>query len=220
MKGTIAQNFRGLRALVIHLDDANRRVLVTVLGKLGLSVEVLDAPKDALPDCDVMFVDADEGMEALPQHATGPSGIPPVPCIALIGNEAPSRLARVVRRRCASHILKPIRNTGVYTALLLAVNDHECGQKAAREIETLRKRLAGRRIVTQAVMAIMSTHRIDPDAAYERLRLAAMNRRVPIDQIASERLSADEPGRTHPRDHLPDLNPPNRDRNIKRRSSL
>lgn len=191
MKRTIIQNFRGLNGLVVHADDANRRTLVTTLGKLGLIVtakEVADAGD--LKHCDLMFIDADEGMEAMPDAEAQQTGCQSVPCIALIGNEAPSRLARVVRHGCASHILKPIRNSGVYAAVLLAVNSHEMRQETAREIETLRKRLAGRRVVTQAVFEIMKKHRLDQDAAYELLRADAMNRRLPIDQIARERISA------------------------------
>lgn len=191
MKRTIIQNFRGLHGLVVHADDANRRALVSTLGKLGLTVTATEvATADELLRCDLMFIDADEGMEAMPEAEAPQSGFQAVPCIALIGNEAPSRLARVVRRGCASHILKPIRNSGVYAAVLLAVNSHELRQETAREIESLRKRLAGRRVVTQAVFAIMKQHRLDQDAAYELLRADAMNRRLPIDQIARERISA------------------------------
>lgn len=190
MKRTITQNFRGMHGLVVHPDDANRRALVATLGKLGLTVSARDtATAEDLQHCDLMFLDADEGMEAMPEaRAKGPC-FEAVPCIALIGNEAPSRLARVVRRGCASHILKPIRNSGVYAAILLAVNSHELRQETAREIGALRKRLTGRRIVTQAVVAIMNQYRIDQDKAYEILRVDAMNRRLPIDQIARERMS-------------------------------
>lgn len=191
MKRTITQNFRGLHGLVVHADDANRRALVATLGKLGLTVTAKEtATADELLNCDLMFIDADEGMEAMPEAKAEKSGLLAVPCIALIGNEAPSRLARVVRRGCSSHILKPIRNSGVFAAVLLAVNSHEHRQETAREIETLRKRLAGRRVVTQAVVAIMKQHRVDQDVAYELLRADAMNRRLPIDQIARERVSS------------------------------
>lgn len=195
MTGAITQNFRGLHALVIHPDDANRAVLTGVLRKLGLAVTLHDGPDRALADCDVLFVDADEGLDAETDDADST-----IPCVALIGTEAPSRLSRVVRRNCASHILKPIRSTGVYTALLLAVNEHERRRKVAREIEALRRRLAGRRIVTRAVLDLMRVHGIGQDTAYELLRVTAMNRRVPIDELARERLS-DAPCAPGPNGH-------------------
>lgn len=183
MKGAIIKNFRGLRALVIHADDSNRQALVSVLGKLGLIVRVIDPSdtglKAALAECDVVL--ADMVTEGLAPHR--------LPCIALIGSEAPSQLACVVGQECASHIMKPIRSSGVYAALLLAVNEHERRQRVDRDLANLRQRMAGRRIVTRAVLDLMLAHGIDQDDAYERLRLAAMNRRLPIDELAREHLS-------------------------------
>lgn len=189
MKDGITTNFRGLRAHVIHRDGPNRRTLVSILGKLGLEVEAVGpgAPQ-VLGACDLVFFDADEGLDSLPANARA------LPHIALVGTEAPSRLARVVRLECASHILKPIRGAGVFTALLLALNEHERRKKMERRIELLEQRMAGRRLVIKAVLRLMALCGIDEDAAYESLRLEAMNRRVPIDQVARERLGSDEQG--------------------------
>ncbi|MCU0910118.1 MAG: ANTAR domain-containing protein [Rhodobacteraceae bacterium] len=189
MKRAITSNFRGLHALVVHGDDMNRETLVSVLGRLGLSVTVLlpDAvPPVGAPACDLLLFDADEDI-------AGPCPAqdwPDVPVIALIGSEAPSRLARVVGHRCDSHILKPIRTTGVFTAILLAVNGHQRRRRHEREMENLRQRLSGRREVTRAVLHLMSTGGIDEEAAYEALRQEAMNRRVAIEEVARGILGA------------------------------
>lgn len=190
MKQKIIKNFLGLRALVIHEDDGNRQVLVNVLGRLGLTVRAINpqdpALPDALADSDILL--ADMIVEGLPPRSAPHS----LPCIALIGSEAPSQLARVVAQGCASHIMKPIRSSGVFTALLLAVNEHDQRQKADQEISGLRQRMAGRRIVTKAVLDLMRIHGLSHDDAYERLRLTAMNRRLPIEKLAREHL---DPGR-------------------------
>ncbi|QDA36411.1 ANTAR domain-containing protein (plasmid) [Paracoccus liaowanqingii] len=214
MKGAITKNFRGLRALVIHAEDANRQMLVGVLGRLGLDVRTIDPQDAVLPDAlagsDIVL--ADMVTEGLPPRAAPDA----LPCIALIGSEAPSQLARVVAQGCASHIMKPIRSSGVFTALLLAVNEHDRRRKADREIHSLRQRMAGRRIVTRAVLNLMLAHGLNHDDAYERLRLAAMNRRLPIDELAREHLAltphAAEPS-AHPwvpADDRPDTPAPNR----------
>jgi AmiR/NasT family two-component response regulator len=125
-----------------------------------------------------------------------------VPTIALIGHEAPSRLVRVVALKCDSHILKPIRTTGVYTALLLAVNGHRDRLRTERDLGVLRQRLSGRREVMKAVLRHMALSGSDEDSAYQRLRQEAMDRRVPIEDVAREWLavlpaaaSPPEPGR-------------------------
>jgi AmiR/NasT family two-component response regulator len=188
MKSAVKTNFRGLRALVVHADDINRQVLQSVLGKLGLIVEVLDQhdwhTEYDLAQYDVVFLDVE-----LNNH--NPTRYCKLPCIALIGTEAPSQLTRVVRHGCISHILKPVRNSGVFTALLLAVNEHEKRQQIEREITGLRQRLAGRRTVTAALLKLITTQGIDLDAAYQCLRAEAMKRRIPVEELAREYLAQD-----------------------------
>lgn len=194
MKGAVKTNFRGMRALVIHGEDNNRQVLADVLGKLGLDPVLIDPHDGDLPRallaCDVILLDADENIDPL----APPGSLPDVPRIALIGTETPSQLARIVRLGCISHVLKPVRNSGVFTALLLAVNAHEQRQKIQREVAGLRQRLAGRRDVTAAVLHLMVSDRIDQDAAYERLRIEAMNRRMPVEDLAREYLTLQPQG--------------------------
>ena len=196
MKGAaITKNFRGLRAIVIQREDTNRANLMRVLARLGLEAELLepDAREDgALLHCDLVFFDADENIDGSWADRCSPD----VSLIALIGNEAPSRLAHVVRQRCDSHILKPIRTNGVYTALLLGVNERIRRRRIDREVETLKQRLAGRRLVMKAILRLMAAERIDEDTAYERLRGEAMKHRIPIEQVAQRNLEADGAGST------------------------
>ena len=179
----IKTNFRGLRALILHSKGATSERLAGILERLGLvvmscdpnGIEVAD-----LPACDIVLFDSDEEIEASVLDDVAKT----LPLIALIGNEAPSRLARVVRFRCNSHILKPIRSTGVYSAVLLATNGHERQRQADREIATFRQRLAGRRVVMKAVLKQMEHCGMDEEAAYEVLRRRAMELRVPIEIAA------------------------------------
>ena len=188
MSGGVIKNFRGLRARVIHAEDDNRARLAATLDKLGLEVTAVvpGAPVDG--DCDLVLFDADEGAG----HAFGADAPPDLPCIALIGSEAPSRLARVVNQRAVSHILKPVRSAGVYTAVFLAVNEFRQRQRLQREAEVLRQRLAGRRVVTRAVVRLMRLCGIEEDAAYGWLRDEAMRRRIPIEDMARESLALDK----------------------------
>ncbi len=190
MSGTVIKNFRGLRARVIHRDDDNRTRLVSMLEKLGLDVTMVtpsEAFLDGAQDCDLLFFDADDGLGQI----LGSAAPVDIPCIALVGNEAPSRLSRVVNHRAASHILKPIRSAGIYTAIFLAVNEFRHRQQTQRGIEVLRQRLAGRRIVTRAIMRLMRLCGIDEDAAYSWLRDEAMRRRITVEEMARESLALD-----------------------------
>ena len=183
MSRTIQKNFRGLRALVIMAPDSNCDTLQRTLLKLGLKVTLSRTPptgEAGPPPFDVIFFDADDGGDA----AWDDGALPDLPLIALIGSEAPSRLARVIHSRAASHILKPVRSSGIFTALLLAVNEHALRVRHQQELQALHRRLAGRRVVTKAVMRLMTGCGLSEEDAYEWLRREAMQRRIPMEDMA------------------------------------
>lgn len=190
----VIQNFRGARALVIFGDDANCASLTGTLRRLGLGVSVVDpgtapgaAPCPASHD--IVFFDADEE----PGPAFADKAMTAVPCVAVIGHEAPSRLVRVVRRRCASHLMKPVRPAGVYTALVLALNEQRARARHADERAALSNKVDGRRFVTKAIVRIMQEEGIDDDEAFRRLRMESMRRRVSIEALARDWLLAGLP---------------------------
>lgn len=183
MSRSIQKNFRGLRALVIMAPDGGCQTLERTLRKLGLDVTVARAlpATDVTPvPFDVIFFDADDGADTtLDEFA-----VADLPLIALIGSEAPSRLARVIQHRAASHILKPVRSSGIFTALLLAVNEQSVRIRHKNEVQALNRRLAGRRIVTKAVMQLITRCGLSEEDAYEWLRREAMQRRIPMEDMA------------------------------------
>ena len=96
MSRAIQKNFRGLRALVIMANENGHQTLVGTLFKLGLDVTVAGSWPETTDNpvpFDVIFFDADDGSDtALNQTVFGD-----LPLIALIGSEAPSRLAHVIQ---------------------------------------------------------------------------------------------------------------------------
>ncbi|MBY5987206.1 MULTISPECIES: ANTAR domain-containing response regulator [Roseovarius] len=180
----ILRNFRGMRALVLQGDVTGRDKLLQTLRKLGLDAEAVapeTASRELIDSADLIFVDADEGIDPIFDDAS----LPDVPIIAIIGNEAPSRLSRVVKVRAASHIQKPVRSSGVFTAVLLGINEFAQRQRMAQEADVLRRRLAGRRVVVKAVIALMRRWGIDETVAYERLRSVAMRERISVEDVAA-----------------------------------
>lgn len=190
MTERVLNNFRGVRALILHAEDPNRDMLARTLHRLGLQVAVAapEAETPLTPDlatCDVLFFDADQALGAAFAQVPPPD----VPYVALIGLEAPSRLARVVRHRCSGYLLKPIRSAGIFTALVMAFNEFTLRRRDSEARETLAERLRGRRFVTKAVLRIMAEQGIDDDEAFRRLRRESMRRRLPVEQLAVEILA-------------------------------
>ena len=199
MSAPVVRNFRGARALVCHADDGSRATLAETLRRLGLEVTLYDpasgGPKPPVDAHDVVFFDADEGSDG---SGSG-SEAPDVPLIALIGVEAPSRLARVVRRRAAAYIVKPVRSSGIYTALVVAFSEHARRKAEGEERAALARRLASRRHMIKAILTIMERDGLDDEAAFQSLRREAMRRRIPIEDVARQIVAeADETDQSAP----------------------
>ncbi len=183
MTSPVRSNFRGARAWVALPEDQNRDVLVRTLDRLGVHVTATlpEATDFGAELQDVVFVDADQDFMVLGSD---------IPHIALIGMEAPSRLARVVRHRAAAVLMKPVRATGVFTALFLAFNEHAIRQRELTERENLSRRAEGRRVVVKAILKIMKDRDLTDDEAYREMRLASMAKRISIEEFAAEIVAA------------------------------
>lgn len=198
MRSSIIQNFRGYRALVVHPPDPTCDHLDRVLLRLGLSVGHYDPQTDPVPipeasyeDADVVFFDADQG--------TGPlfSGAPTVarPLIAMIGMEAPGRLARAVALGASGYVTKPVRSNGIFTALFLAFNEAQRRNDEARARKEIEQKLHARRNVVKAILQVMELRRVDDDEAFRLIRKESMRRRITIESFCEqllERVPADE----------------------------
>lgn len=84
-------NFTGWHAAILHREDSNTERLIRQLTLLGLSTSLRWEPLSAMECPDLVIVDADQGWDGL--LASAPAAHPAVPVIALLGSEAPGRIA-------------------------------------------------------------------------------------------------------------------------------
>ncbi|MFO1087664.1 MAG: ANTAR domain-containing protein [Reyranellaceae bacterium] len=188
------QNFRGRHALIAHPADQNRLLLETTLSKLGLSVAMLDQQAAEVPGIvDVAFVDVDDAGSTHLPWAEGE-----VPLVAMIGHESPSRLQRAFELQPSAFLLKPVRPSGVYTAIFFAINGHARDRHIARTVASLEARHRARRVVTKAVLLVMQRERVDDDEAYRRLRKESMRLRITVEDLSSRLLDQERPSKQQP----------------------
>jgi AmiR/NasT family two-component response regulator len=182
-------NFTGLRAVIIAEQDGNSERLRRQLGLFGMQVEQRWSPIAAADLPDIVLVDADQGWdELLPWNG----GRPTRPVVAILGSEAPGRIAWALRQGAGAIIAKPVAASAVYPALVLAVSIHEERMSAAGTIAHLEERLRLRPVVFAAMARLKHERRIDDDRAYAILRDCAMRRRLPVEQIAAFFLGGSE----------------------------
>lgn len=188
------QNFSGSRAVLFHTADRNRDVLAETLGRLGLQVGILGpaekdaAASDSICRADVLFFDAD--LADSPQLPW--AGTPEIPIIAVIGLEAPGRLHRALDLGASAIIHKPLRSSGIYSALFFAYNKHRQWFEVAERMKSLEARHGARRMVQKAVLHLMKQYQCDDEEAYRLLRMESMRQRVTIEEFAV-RVLADRP---------------------------
>jgi AmiR/NasT family two-component response regulator len=188
MKRLRVPDLGGARALILHRPHATVQALARQLSAIGLTQEAHwpDLPASAL-GADFVFFDLDMGHDE--QFPWRP-GQAPMPTVALIGSEAPGRVEWALRMGADAQLLKPVGDSGVYSALLIARTAFEARRAMAGEIEGLRSRLAERQTVVRAVTLL--TVGGDDEAAYAELRRLAMGWRITIEEAAARVVASRE----------------------------
>ena len=182
----LIQNFRGVNALVIHAEDRNRTILTETMTRLGLKIHVSD-PLDAvairkgLGEAEIVVFDTDM-VEGMAIASAGERIM--VPVIAIVGLEAPGRLQRAFELEPSAVLYKPLRSTGIYSALFFATNEHRRRNDVAQELQLLEGRHRSRRFVTRAIVHLMRDRGIDDEEAFRLLRKESMRRRLTIEEYA------------------------------------
>lgn len=185
-------SFRNRRAVIICPGDKDCHMLEARLTKLGLLVQADTdwTPLLAAWRPDVVFFDVDTGCGNLSDRTELARSIP---LIAIIGAETPGRLEWMLQQQPAAFLLRPIRSSGVYTALVMGFHNAAERQELLALIARLERRDQARRSILAASTHLMTTYGLTEPAAYRLLREAAMRQRTTIEEI-SARIEADGAG--------------------------
>lgn len=187
-----SHNLGGAKAAILHRPHATVTALSRQLAAIGLEVETHwpELGPGALA-VDFVFFDADLGYDDQFPWSLGQS---PMPMIALLGSEAPGRIEWSLRAGATAQLMKPVGDSGVYAALLIARDGFEAQQTLRTEIATLRDRIEHRQTIVRAV-ALLAARGKSQDDAYDQLRQMAMAWRVTIEEAARRLVSDQGEGR-------------------------
>lgn len=176
-------NFSHRRAVVLHRPDSNTDRLIRQLSLLGLIVHVAWEPLsgDNLPD--IVLVDADQGWDGLLPWKSGEEV--PCPVVALLGTEAPSRIAWALELGAGAILTKPVNPSAVFPALVLAHARHEERAATRERLAHLEERLKLRPVVHAAIKLLMQKRALPEDEAYALLRATAMQQRQTLEAVAA-----------------------------------
>jgi response regulator NasT len=175
------QELGGAHAIILHREHATVRNLSRQLAAIGLRISTCWPELDASAlGADFVFFDADMGHD---EQFPWPPGKSPMPMIALIGSEAPGRIDWALSAGAEAQLLKPIGDSGVYSALLIARATYDARKGLLDDVDVLRRRLNERQTVVRAINFLMVSG-VDEDVAYERLRRMAMDWRISFEDAA------------------------------------
>lgn len=183
-------NFTGWHAVILHREDANTERLERQLGLLGIRATRQWEPLSDWESADLVLVDADQGWDDLLPARSDTLG---KPLVALLGSEAPGRIAWAMQRGASAIIPKPVAASSVYPALVMAVSIHEERHAVAERLRCLDERVRMRPLVHAAVEKLRGARGLDEERAYAILRDCAMRRRLSMEQVAAIFLGGAEP---------------------------
>ena len=188
MSPRLVQNFSGSRAIICAGECGSVEPLARTLANLGLTVEhrglagrPLPGDRDSLrPDRDILFLDGDTDVSATWPYPL-PGLLPPLPVIALVGHEAPSRLKALMQCGATAFLRKPVQGAGVYSALFVGINEHRHRRYLEARLSEHESRRRGRRALIKAIVHLVSHNGMDDETAYEYLRKESMKSRQSVE---------------------------------------
>lgn len=184
----LVQNFSGSLAIICAEGCSSVEALARTLANLGLAVEhrcLTERPIGntctALnPDRDILFLDGDTDV-GVTWSVPLPGLLPPVPVIALVGHEAPSRLKALMQCGATGFLRKPVHGAGVYSALFVGVNEHRHRRHLEARLSEHESRRRSRRVLIKAIVHLVREGGLDDEAAYEFLRKESMKSRQSVE---------------------------------------
>lgn len=176
-------NFSHRHAILLHRQDSNTDILIRHLHLIGLHVIISWEPLSLADLPDIVLVDADQGWADLLPWKRSEDVLCPV--VALLGTEAPSRIAWALECGAGAILPKPVNTSAVYPALVMAHARYEERVAMRDRLAHMEERLRLRVVVHAAIKLLMQKRGFNEDEAYAALRNAAMNQRQTVEAVAA-----------------------------------
>lgn len=179
----LLRRLRGMRLLVIHPDDSERRILLDHIKRIGCRTDAVWPAPEILPDHfdAVLFLtnQLDEKNAVSWMASSGTTAR-----IAIISYETPEILTELERLHVHGVLSKPIRVFGILAAITTAIGVARHEARLKQRIQSLDETLKARRTIERAVSILSETKGISEKEAYKRLRDKSMKTNNPIVSIA------------------------------------
>ncbi|CAB3793434.1 ANTAR domain-containing response regulator [Pararobbsia alpina] len=190
-KSRVLRDLRSMHVCVFHPLNRDGELLTQQLQRIGCQTHCFWPPLAApVAGSDLVFIGLYPDTIDYEFAWCNADDAPPV--VAVVNYENPTIIDAVLRVGAKAVVACPVRSFGVLSAIVLA-------QQISGEIKRLHKRVArleekveGVRKIAEAQQILVRQQGIGKLEAYRAIRAQAMTKRVPIEEIASAIIAADE----------------------------
>jgi two-component system, response regulator / RNA-binding antiterminator len=189
----VLRDLRGLRVQVIHPADSEGMSLVEHLRRIGCTVEAqwpIPESYSATTDVVLLSIDHDHRKEIVKLLRNQEQRQPTL--IAVVSYENPSTLQLVLESGALAVVERPIRPFGLLTNLTIARSLWMERHDALRRTRKLERKLAGIQKIQKAKSILMEKQGLSEENAYQTIRSQAMSKRVPMEEMATAIINANE----------------------------
>lgn len=193
MANQVLRDLRGLRVQVIHPADREGVSLVEHLRRIGCAVEAqwpIPECYSATADMVLLSIDHDNREQIIKLLRNQEQCQPTL--IAVVSYENPSTLQLVLESGALAVVERPIRPFGLLTNLTIARSLWLERHDALRRTRKLERKLAGIQKIQKAKSILMEKQGLSEEDAYQTIRSQAMSKRVPMEEMATAIINANE----------------------------
>ena len=187
----LLQSLKGLRIQVLHPPDAEGKVLIEQLNRIGCTCEATwPLPEEINPAASVVIIAIEPSHREQILKLFRPVEPLDPALLAVISFEDPSTVQIVLECGALGVIERPIRPFGLLTNLMITRSIWLERQKASKRIRKLERRVRSSKQILRAKEILMQTREMTEDAAYECIRQQAMAKRISMDELADAIIAA------------------------------
>ncbi|ADJ24614.1 ANTAR domain protein with unknown sensor [Hyphomicrobium denitrificans ATCC 51888] len=187
----LLQSLKGLRIQVLHPPDAEGKVLIEHLNRIGCTCEATwPLPEEINPAASVVIIAIEPSHREQILKLFRPVEPLDPALLAVISFEDPSTVQIVLECGALGVIERPIRPFGLLTNLMITRSIWLERQNASKRIRKLERRVRSSKQILRAKEILMQTREMTEDAAYECIRQQAMAKRISMDELADAIIAA------------------------------
>lgn len=185
------KRLRELNVAVMHPRDKTAEELLRQIHRIGCGHESIWPIPNKIPEnIDVLFVDIDETNPKQIKPLLSKMKSAPPAIIAIINYENPSVLEGLFDIGAHAVITKPLRATGVMSAILMARRFWSESKRFRNDLDKLKARVENIQKLNDAKLILMHHRGISDKDAYSIIRKQAMAKRTTTLEIAQSIINA------------------------------